>query len=133
MRRAEIEEDLGRLAEIVLGKLGRRGYFAGVYLVPNAYLKRLKKKYLNREADFVDVLAFPDLGGFPHPESRQKSAGEIYLNQSLGRSRRRLIFLLIHAVLHLCGYSHEKKRDIINMEQREKKLFDEFSSAVFGK
>lgn len=91
-------------------------------LVPNAKLRELKKEYLQKDVEIVDVLAFP-ADEFPDPEAGPHYLGEVYINEDIARDDiSRAVFLLVHGVLHLLGYRHEEKDDIIVMEELEKKV-----------
>ncbi|MBI4094581.1 MAG: rRNA maturation RNAse YbeY [Candidatus Liptonbacteria bacterium] len=108
-----------------------RGVHVEIFLLPHKAITALKKRFLPGKKGIANVLAFPDSRNFPHPESRLRYLGEIYLNQTASRGDfKGLIFLLIHGLLHLLGYLHKKKGDIANMEQREKQLWQHISSLV---
>jgi ssRNA-specific RNase YbeY (16S rRNA maturation enzyme) len=69
-----------------------------------------------------DVLAFPEPSNFPHPEKKGQNLGEIYLNSRLLNRFDRLVILMVHGLLHLLGYTHDRKSDTIRMEQIERRL-----------
>lgn len=74
----------------------------------------------------VDVLAFRESEDFPLPPylKIKNDLGEIYLNWDLKpRDFERLTFLFLHGLVHLLGFSHEKERDMIEMEKIEKKIW----------
>jgi rRNA maturation RNase YbeY len=131
-RRAE--RTLGRTAGAIVRRLThKRSATVAVFLVPGATLRRLKLEHYYKRAGRtrpatlgpVDVLSFPEPAQFPHPDRRGAILGEVYLNKALlAGPRERLLFLLVHGVLHLLGYQHEKKRDSIDMERLERKLLD---------
>jgi probable rRNA maturation factor len=92
-----------------------------IALLDNETLKDLKWKYLKKTAPVVDVLSFPN-GDFPVSKN-EKYLGEIYLNRDIVESDpSRGGFLLLHGVLHLFGYRHDESRDIIVMEELERKI-----------
>ncbi|MEK7212640.1 MAG: rRNA maturation RNase YbeY [Patescibacteria group bacterium] len=93
----------------------------GVFLLPNAELRRLKREFLGQDTPLVDVLSFPAPPGFPRLEAA-KFLGEVYLNRDIVRNRRRGTRLLIHGALHLLGFSHGRKSDKIRMQKLEKRL-----------
>jgi probable rRNA maturation factor len=58
-----------------------------------------------------------------HQAKRQAVEYDLTLNEELKR-------LLIHGLLHLIGYDHEKSRYLKNkMERKEKELFDVINSS----
>lgn len=93
-----------------------------VSFVSNRVLQRLKWKYLRRRAAFVDVLAFREPRGFPHPESRRRVLGEVYLNDIYRRGRADDgLRMFIHGMAHLCGFNHQGRRDTMEMEAVERR------------
>ncbi|HTY39803.1 MAG TPA: rRNA maturation RNase YbeY [Candidatus Paceibacterota bacterium] len=102
-----------------------------VRFLPNADLRRLKKHYLKKDAAFVNVLSFPEPARFPHPD-RPGHLGEICLNRAYVRPSRRAegLQMLVHGVLHLLGYRHDRKRDTIRMERLEERLLKEWQKTV---
>ncbi len=126
--RARAEKRLNRLAKMVLRNLKKSGKSVEILLLSERELGRLKARFgLKNKGKKPDVFAFPEPPGFPHPENRmRKSLGEIYLNRELGV--KRLKPLLIHGILHLAGYAHEKKNDILRMEAIEERLIREVSN-----
>ncbi len=91
-----------------------------VSFLPNAELRRLKKKYLKKDMAIVDVLSFPEKENFPNPESKATSLGEIFINKSISaRNPVRARYLLLHGLLHLLGYDHVRKSDNIEMRKTE--------------
>lgn len=104
-------------------------YRVDIFLISNSELRAMKKRFLGKAAKIVDVLAFPEPAGFPHPEGRKVSLGEIYINRRLAETEpRRGLFLLRHGLLHLLGYRHDRRRDIIKMQSLEKKLEEYYDS-----
>jgi rRNA maturation RNase YbeY len=104
--------------------MGVRGAISvQIAFLPNRALARLKLRYLDRRAAFVDVLAFPEPGKFPHPESRRRVLGEVYLNEAY-RSHRpeEGLRMFIHGMAHLCGFNHERRRDTMEMQAAERRV-----------
>lgn len=100
-------------------------------MVGDGYLRKLQAKYYKKgRSRRASVLAFPESTDFPRPESKKIFLGEIYLNKGLASDLGRLEFLLIHGLLHLLGYSHDKNRDTLKMEFLEKKLIREISKKI---
>lgn len=106
-----------------------------LHLVTNAQMNRLRRTLVSRR-DFkgrearkivrekmVSVLSFQEPAGFPNPDSRKRRLGEVYLNLDFEpQNPTRLKALMVHGVLHLLGYRHDRLRDTMKMEALEKKL-----------
>jgi ssRNA-specific RNase YbeY (16S rRNA maturation enzyme) len=133
-RRASLERASLRFARdlvraVLPARDPRRNSHIAVFFVPNTVLRSAKKNYLHQEAKLVDVLAFPEVEDFPFPPREKRFLGEIYLNEVLLR-KGDAFSMLVHGVLHLLGYRHEKKRDTMVMEQLEARLCARFDSAA---
>jgi probable rRNA maturation factor len=116
------ERKLARLAQKMLKMLGVRGATMDIILLGNKNIAALKSRFIKKKTE-PNVLSFPEPAHFPHPETKKKYLGEIYLNRDiLKRSPERAKALLLHGVLHLLGYDHIKKADIVEMEALEKKI-----------
>ncbi len=103
---------LRRLAVAALERLGAGPVEVGVLFCDDATIRTLNRHFRAKDAP-TDVLSFP--AGFAQPE------GPIYLGDiaiSLETARRQadragvdldveLGILLVHALVHLCGFDHE--------------------------
>lgn len=114
----------------------------GVFFVAQEEMERLRESltsyswFTGAEAEkiaheeSVDVLAFPEPEYFPHPETKEKFLGEIYINKkAVAGSRESFTKLLAHGLLHLLGYRHHTKRDTMKMKRAERKLWDHILSS----
>lgn len=133
-----LEEPIEALGGKILKELGRSQAHVSVFLVDNATIKKLKFRYLGIRRS-TDVLSFGVPKEFrsvwrhiPDPGERarlSRSLGEVYLAPDYIRAQGEdIIFLLIHGMLHLIGYDHEKKHDMIRMRRREKFLMSKVAS-----
>jgi rRNA maturation RNase YbeY len=126
LRRARLDQSrIVRLAQAILSSVGEKTADLGVMLIGDRSMRRLNRRYRKKDRT-TDVLAF-SMRGWPCPSSTligdvvisvptaAKQAGQ------LGRSLdEELTILLVHGILHLCGYDHERsKRDARRMQQRE--------------
>lgn len=137
-----LECDINKL----LAKLKKHGR-AAVFLLKERELRRLKMVYMRKKPQKttgsiskrrvfslkdVDVLAFPEPEGFPHPETRNKFFGEIYINLEIARREpERAHRLAIHGLLHLLGYTHKRNNDTMKMEKKEAELLSQIRSTKF--
>ena len=116
------EPKLARLAQKMLKVLGVRAATMDIILLDNKSIAALKARFIKKKTE-PNVLSFPEPAYFPHPETKKRYLGEIYLNRDiLKRSPERAKALLLHGVLHLLGYDHIKKADMVEMEALEKKI-----------
>jgi probable rRNA maturation factor len=118
------ETKIKALSDKLLKKLHVRGATLDIFLLGNKDMTALKARFIKKKTE-PNVLAFPEPARFPHPEMKQKYLGEIYLNRDiLKRSPERAMPLLLHGILHVLGYDHKKKADILQMESLEKKTLE---------
>lgn len=116
------ERQLQFLAKKMLKALHQRNAIVDIFLLQNGDIKKLKARFIKKKTE-PNVLAFPEPIAFPHPETKKKYLGEIYLNRDiLNKSPKRTAPLLLHGLLHLMGYDHKKKADRIEMEALEAKV-----------
>ncbi len=116
------ERKLSRLAQKILKTLKVRSATLDIILLDNVKMAALKTRFIKKKTE-PNVLSFPEPAHFPHPETKKRYLGEIYLNRDiLKKSPERTKALLLHGVLHLLGYDHKKKMDIVKMEGLEKKI-----------
>lgn len=116
------ERKLSRLAAKILRMLKVRNATLDIILLDNTKIAALKARFIKKKTE-PNVLSFPEPAHFPHPETKKRYLGEIYLNRDiLHRSPDRAKTLLLHGILHLLGYDHVKKSDIPKMEGLEKKI-----------
>jgi len=101
-----------------------------IYYVSDVRMRALYKRSGGKDK-VTNVLSFPQPAGFVDPEAGLGFLGEIYLAPShilkeakeLGISRDEWEKkLLVHGVLHLLGFDHEKETDAIEMEKKEKDI-----------
>jgi len=103
-----------------------------VLFTGDAEMKRLNRQYRNVDAT-TDVLSFSSRGG-PGPET----LGDIVVSlptarrqaKNIGSSfERETLFLLVHGLLHIMGYDHERSRaGADKMKRMQKRLM----SAGYG-
>jgi probable rRNA maturation factor len=104
---------LKRRLSRVITELGYPGYTLSILLTDDKNIKQLNYQYLKKDKS-TNVLAFPDTVfpiGFP------KYLGDLVVStETIAREARAagqdvgylLYFYLIHGLLHLIGYDHEK-------------------------
>ncbi len=117
-----LEPHLARILRSALKKLKKTSAEVEVYLVSDNEIRTLNRTYRHKDK-VTNVLSFEALASFPHPNTKRKPLGEIYLAPDyIKRKREDLAFMALHGLLHLLGYDHLTKRDRIEMEKREEAL-----------
>ncbi|HUC01503.1 MAG TPA: rRNA maturation RNase YbeY [Candidatus Paceibacterota bacterium] len=116
------ERKLARVADKILKMLRVRNAALDIILLDDRSMAALKARFIKKRTE-PNVLSFPEPAHFPHPETKKRYLGEVYLNRDILRhSPERAQALLLHGVLHLLGYDHKKKADIVKMEGLERKI-----------
>jgi probable rRNA maturation factor len=126
-------ERLQSVASLVLRKESRCHGRVNIILATDDDLRQMNDQYLGRN-QATDVMAFP-MGGDEHPRAEDEVIGEIYVSLDRAQQQAReyaVTFvsevdrLVIHGLLHLCGYDHEREDEADRMRARE----DRFLEAV---
>lgn len=117
-----------KFAERVLDAVGESRSELGVELVGDRRMRRLNRQYRGRDSS-TDVLAF-SIREAPGPKSRLM--GDVVISipavyrQALDHRHSvddEFAMLLIHGILHLCGYDHERgSEDAARMRRQERRL-----------
>lgn len=120
-RYGKLERNLIKTAEEALDFLRQSGVRVEIYLVGTSRIKTLNRQYKGRD-EATGVLAY-ESPGFPEPQSSRRFLGEIYLCPPYIKGKRENIgFLLVHGLLHLVGFNHQKESDRMTMVRMEKQL-----------
>lgn len=117
---------LKKIAAHILQAVGEAEAILSLELVGDGRMRRLNRSYRHRDTT-TDVLAFATREG-PGPPSFLLGDIVISLPQAIRQAREHqqdldheLVRLLIHGVLHLCGYDHERnEREARRMARRER-------------
>ncbi|OGZ53582.1 MAG: hypothetical protein A3B25_00570 [Candidatus Ryanbacteria bacterium RIFCSPLOWO2_01_FULL_48_26] len=120
-----LSERLSVVAERALSFLSFDNSTVEIFLLSGKEMLKLEKRVGLRKAagHTPNVLSFTEPIGFPRPETKKRILGEVYVNKDLAKHGfGELAYLLVHGILHLIGYSHTKKNDILQMEALEKKI-----------
>lgn len=119
---------LERLARAILSDVGETSAELGIMFVGDQRMRGLNRRYRGKDRT-TDVLAFA-MRGAPHSSShllgdvviavptaaRQAKQGQRSLDEEL-------MVLLVHGILHLCGYDHERsEKDARRMHRRERMI-----------
>jgi len=120
---------LRRWASLAAGRRARGGELS-VLVVGPARSRSLNRRYRGRDYA-TNVLSFPGPGPSPGAAADARLLGDLVIcPQVLQREARQQrkpvrahwMHLVIHGVLHLVGYDHERPADARRMERREVRL-----------
>jgi probable rRNA maturation factor len=124
---------LARLARAILSDVGEASAELGILFVGDQRMRGLNRRYRGKDRT-TDVLAFA-MRGVPHTSShllgdvviavptaaRQAKQGHRSLDEEL-------TVLLVHGILHLCGYDHERSEtEARRMHRRERMILRSIS------
>tara|TARA_B100000900_G_scaffold29989_1_gene22811 strand:- start:21 stop:482 length:462 start_codon:yes stop_codon:yes gene_type:complete len=122
------KKEIKKLIDTVLEKIGSEGFENGqinIKYTSEEEIKMLNEKFYNKEG-VTNVLAFAN--NQETPENKDKLVGEIAVCISqIEREailykkavETRLKHMIVHGVLHLFGFDHQKKGEQKEMEQVE--------------
>jgi probable rRNA maturation factor len=107
-------DDLHELAERTLAAEGISEAELSVSLVPEDEIAELHQRYLG-EPGPTDVLSFP-LDEAPPGNGHPRMLGDVVISPAVAARqnsdlRAELRLLLVHGILHLLGYDHEREDD----------------------
>jgi probable rRNA maturation factor len=133
------EARLERLAQAILADMGETSAELGILFVGDHRMRGFNRRYRRKDRT-TDVLAFAMREACaPHTLRRARGRpvpltpdmlGDVVISiptawRQAKEARRsldeELVYLLIHGILHLCGYDHERsERDARRMHRRER-------------
>jgi rRNA maturation RNase YbeY len=103
-----------------------------ILLTDDLHIADLNRNYLGRSGP-TNVLAFPMSGG-PSPDIASGMLGDVVVSVDTARKESRetgeslevaVYRLLLHGLLHLLGYDHEKSpRQALLMERKQERLLE---------
>ena len=132
------EITLVHVAERLLSAVGESRSELSLELIGDRRMRRLNREYRKKDRP-TDVLAFPIREAvMPHgvrPVTHMLGDVVISLPTAVRQAREagrsiddELTMLLVHGVLHLCGYDHERNpREAARMARRERALLQRIS------
>lgn len=114
-------------------KKNSNDYEMSVHLVGEKYIKNLNKNY--RGVDQVtDVISFASQDLFFH-KNMNKDLGDLFIcPQKIKKQAKDFLIdyqeefarILIHGILHLCGYDHQDEKDSKKMFLLQEKILKNF-------
>ena len=128
------------VVQSLLHRLNLKNFEASVAFVDACEIRSLNREYRGKDCS-TDVLSFPQIEFSEKPtlHSSFRLSGSGHFNvlgdvvisvadahanaQKIGQSLdREIVFLLVHGILHLCGYDHEHPSDEQEMLEIQRQL-----------
>jgi probable rRNA maturation factor len=116
-----LEPELKKLSAIIFKEFKKNGIIS-IAFISSGEIRQLNKTYRKKDKT-TDILTFV-LGDSGY-------LGEILLSYKDIKIRAKIcdksiletaVFLIIHGVCHIFGYTHKRKNDTLKMEAKEKKI-----------
>lgn len=121
----KFEEPTRRILFFIFLFLKKRNVQCDIFFLTTASMRRIHSRFKGKNKG-ATVLSFVAKKDFPHPEIKKGYSylGEIYLAPTYIRrvKKEAPARYLIHGILHLCGYTHARVCDRMQMEALEKKI-----------
>ena len=136
-------DSIEHLVELISTKLGLETFETSVSFVSDSEIQALNQQYRDKNRE-TDVLSFP-LEEWPERPSIEtpyknelndgipRALGDIIISpntalhnaEKIGQGiDREVCFLLIHSVLHLCGYDHMQENEEKEMIEQQRIIMD---------
>jgi len=111
-------------AEFTLSSLGKSSSSLDIFLVSEPFMHNLNKKYRGKDVS-TNVLSFSCSPDFKLPPLGADFLGEIFISPAFVREHAQSMDqMVVHGILHLCGFDHETERDRMIMERHERTLLE---------
>ena len=118
---------LAKIAQAILALVGQAEAELSLALIGNVEMRKLNARY--RRKDYpTDVLSFPIEGTLP-----SRLLGDVIISVEKAREQAKerrhtrheeIVTLLIHGIVHLLGYDHERSaKDARAMKRLENKIY----------
>ncbi len=127
---------LGAVRSVLDKKDAKQDLYLSIVFITAAKMKRLNKKYRHKDKA-TDVLSFPADVTLPDG-TEVRSLGDIFICPSYVADAAReigvdfdeqVLRVLVHGVLHLLGYDHEKKDDEGKMLRLQERMLKRYMKA----
>lgn len=123
---------LRKKAEKILSVLGLPESELSVSIVGDRTIRKLNREYLGKDKP-TNVISFAMQEGL-FADLNAHVLGDVVISADTAAKEaadgnitfeNRIIFLLLHGILHLAGYDHERsgEAEAIRMEEKEKEIF----------
>lgn len=132
----KFESRVKRLIREVLKVLKKDEFLIEVFLIDNKRMRSLNREFLGKDG-VTNVLSFEEVAPLDFIEKRArggrslKRLGEMYFAPDfILKESQNFSKMVIHGLLHLFGYKHEIKGDMIEMQKQENRTWARTLSRV---
>jgi len=113
------EKIVKRIAARVLGVLKKKKTHVEFFLISDGEMRKINKKFRNTDRA-TNVLSFCEPKKFARGTQKGNFLGEIYIAPDyVQKHKQSLEHMIVHGILHLCGYDHTTKKEAQIMERKE--------------
>ncbi len=131
-----------KLVEKILFLLKEKSSVSVSLIFVNPFQFKKIRSFWLKEDKQGSILSFPyqvEKDVFPQFNQKQKDLGDIFFSlRNLKKEAKKLkipyqeyfLKLLIHGLLHLYGFEHKKRKDWIQMERKEKLIFEKIKNIL---
>lgn len=114
-----LEKRILFIAKKVLKCLKRSEFGVEFFLISDTEIKKINKTHRGKNV-VTNVLSFCEPKRFVRGNQKENFLGEIYLAPDyVQKHKQSLEHMIVHGILHLCGYDHRTKKDAEKMEKKE--------------
>lgn len=121
--------------------MGFPEYEISISIVGDRTIRRLNREYLGKDRP-TNVLSFSMLEGEGVPGC-SRTLGDVVISADTAAreaadegvtTSERVMFLVLHGILHLCGYDHERsgEEEARRMEEKQRQLWEQFHGGGDG-
>ena len=104
--------------------LGLEDVSVSLILTDNEFIKKINTRFRKKKSA-TDVISFPNRENrFPAEKSRMEDLGDIFISLEMAMSRSdglrdEMKRLIVHGLLHLLGYDHEKSKKVMEIMRKK--------------
>ena len=120
--------------KFVLYREGIKNYEIGVTLVDDGYISKLNNQYRKKNTP-TDVLSFP-ISGERGENGDTLVVGDVVISAETADRQadeynhsfeREMVYLLVHGVYHILGYTHDDNKNKEAMRIKEKEIMSNYN------
>ncbi|MFB6212842.1 MAG: rRNA maturation RNase YbeY [Candidatus Magasanikbacteria bacterium] len=124
----ELKKDVKEALKKALIYLEKEDKKLEVSLLSKGAMKKVNSKFRGKD-EATNVLSFEEPDQIPTAPKKRERLGEIYIcPEVIEEEGAEPVYLTIHGLLHLLGFSHKEKEDAKRMEEVEKEIMQKIGN-----